>query len=90
MTTIKQKKVFTAESAKERFLLTNSGMMISYLGVSSLELHSSGTEHVTFFEAQSSLRGAQFSFGEVRARNASLSAGPETVLSPEQMKLRGH
>ena len=59
-----KKKVFTAESAKERFLLTNSGVMISILGVSSLELHSSGTEPVTFFGAQSSLKGAQFSLRE--------------------------
>ena len=86
MTTIKTKKFLSAESAKERFLLTNSGVMITILVVSSLELHSNGTEPVTFFGAQSSLRGAQFSFGEARPRNAPLGVGPEAVLSPEQMK----
>ena len=85
----KKKKLFTAESAKERFLLTNSGVMISILGVSSLQLHSNGTEPVTFFGVQSSLRGAQFSFGEARPRNAPHGAGPEAELSPEQMKWGG-
>ena len=42
----------------------NYGVMISILEVPGLELHSSGTEPVTFFGAQSSLEwGAQFSFG---------------------------
>ena len=52
-----KKKNFTAKFAKERFLLTNSGEMISILEVSGLELHSSGTEPVTFFGAQSSFGG---------------------------------
>ena len=60
--------------------------MISILGVSSLELHSNGTEPVTFFGEQFSLRGAQFSFGEARPRNAPFGAGPGAVLSPELMK----
>ena len=33
------------------------GVITSILGVSGLELHFSGTEHVTFFWAQSSLGG---------------------------------
>ena len=46
-----QKSVFIVESAKKQFLLTNSGVTTSILGVSGLELHSSGTETVTFFAA---------------------------------------
>ena len=57
-----QTKVLTAQPAKKRFLLPNSGVMISILGISGLELYSSGTKHVTFFGAQSSLRAAQFLF----------------------------
>ena len=52
---------------KRHFLLTNSGVITSILGVSGLKLHSSGNELVTFFGAQSSLWGAQFSFGGVQA-----------------------
>ena len=40
---------------KKQLLLTNSGVPISILRVSGLELHSSGTEPVTFLGAQSSL-----------------------------------
>ena len=43
--------------------LTNSRVITSILEVSGLELHSSGTEPVTFFGGQFSLGGAQFSFG---------------------------
>ena len=42
---------------KKQFLLTNSRVITSILGVSGLELHSSDTEPVTFFWAQSSLGG---------------------------------
>ena len=42
---------------KKQFLLPNSGVTTSILKVSGLELHSSGTEPVTFFGAQSSLGG---------------------------------
>ena len=54
--------VFIAKCTKKQFLLTNSGMMPSILGVSSLELHSSSSESVNFFGAQFLLGGAQFSF----------------------------
>ena len=47
-----QKKTgLIAKSAKKQFLLTNFGVTTSILGVSGLELHSSGTEPVTFFGA---------------------------------------
>ena len=57
--------------------------MISVLRVSVLELHSNGTEPVTFFGAQSSLGGgAQFSIDGARPRNAPRGAEP-TELSPQ-------
>ena len=59
--------IFIAKSTKKQFLLTNSGLINSILGVSGLELHSSRTEPVNFFEAQSSLREAQFSFWDAQA-----------------------
>ena len=55
--TTKKKRFFIAKSAKKQFLLTNSGVTTIILRVSGLELHSSGTEPVTFFGAQSSLGG---------------------------------
>ena len=60
--------IFIAKSTKNQFLLTNSGLINSILGVSGLELHFSSTEPVNFFEAQSSLREAQFSFWDAQAR----------------------
>ena len=42
---------------KRHFLLTNSGVITSILGVSGLKLHFNGNELVTFFGAQSSLWG---------------------------------
>ena len=54
--------IFIAKSTNKQFLLTNSGVTTSILGVSGLELHSSCTEPVNFFEAQPSLGRAQFSF----------------------------
>ena len=69
-------RVFIAKSAKKMFLLTNSGVIASILGVSGLEVHSSGTERVTFFGAQTSLggtfsfRGAQAVIWGARLRNA--------------------
>ena len=78
-----QKKVYIAESAKKQFLLTNSGVITSILGVSGLELLSSGTEPVTFFGAQSSLwehnsrlRGTSSDFG-AWPRMPPSGAGPE-------------
>ena len=47
----------TKKSAKKQFLLTNSEVITIILEVSGLEVHSSGTEPVTFFGAQSSLGG---------------------------------
>ena len=58
-----KKRVFIAKSAEKQFLLTNSGEMTSILGVSGLEMHSGGTDPVTFFGAQFSHGAAQFSFG---------------------------
>ena len=55
--------VFIAKSPKKPFLLTNSGVTSSILGVSGLKLHSSSTKPVNFLGAQSSLEVAQFSFG---------------------------
>ena len=48
--------IFIAESTKKQFLLTNSGVITSILGVAGPELHSCSTEPVNFF-------GAQFSLG---------------------------
>ena len=59
--------------------------MNSILGVSGPELHSSGTESVTFFEAQSSLGGTFLVWGAqaviwgARPRNAPHGAGPEQL-----------
>ena len=61
---LQKKRVFITKSAKEQFLLTNSGVITSILGVSGLELHFSGTEPVTFFRAQSSLGGHNFCLGD--------------------------
>ena len=52
-----KKKVFTTESAKNRSLLKDSGVMVSILGVSGLELYSSGSEPVAILRAQSWLGG---------------------------------
>ena len=44
------------EICEKQFLLTNSGVITRFSGVSGIELHSSGTNKpVTFFGAQSSL-----------------------------------
>ena len=42
-----------------------------------LDLHSSSPEPIHFFGAQSSLGGAQFSFGGARPRNAPRGGGPD-------------
>ena len=55
--------VFIAKSTKKRFMSTNTGLMISILGVSDPELHSSGTEPATFFWAQSLLGGHNVCLG---------------------------
>ena len=49
--------VFIAKSMEKQFLLINSGVITSILGVSGLELHSSSTKPVDFFRAQSCLGG---------------------------------
>ena len=51
-------------------------MMISILRVSGFELHSSGTEPVTFFGAQSSLGGYNSRLRGARTRNAPRGAEP--------------
>ena len=83
----KTKRVFIAKCAKKQFLLTNSEVITSVLGVSGLKLHSSGTEPVTFFWTQFSLGRVQFLFGGAQAvilgarpRNAPRGAGPESML----------
>ena len=58
-----RKRVSITKSAKKQFLLTNSRVITGIFGVSGLELHSSGTEPVTFFGAQSSLGGHNFHLG---------------------------
>ena len=75
-----KKKVFIAKSAKKQFLLTNSGVTTSILRVPGIELHSSGTEPNTFFGAQSSLWGAQFSFGGTAPKCLPRGAGPDEDL----------
>ena len=52
-----KKRVFITKSAKKHFLLTNSGVITSILGVSGRELHSSGPELLTFFGAQAVIWG---------------------------------
>ena len=66
-----KKKGLITKLAKKQFLLTNSAVPTSILRDSGLEQHSSGTEPVTFFRAQSSLGGKQFSFGRAQPRNVS-------------------
>ena len=75
--------VFVAKSTKKHFLLTNSGVITSILGVSGLELLSSSSEPVNFFEAQSSigghnsrLGGHEQWFGGHSPRMPSRGAGP--------------
>ena len=49
--------VLIAKFTNKQFLLTNSRVITSILGVSGLELHFSFTEPLNFFGAQSSLGG---------------------------------
>ena len=72
-----QKKGLHREICEKRFLLTDSEVLTSILGVSSFELHSRGTEPVTFLGAQPSLEGAQFSFGGAQAVIWGEQLGPE-------------
>ena len=55
--------VFIAKSTKKQFLLTNSGVISSILGVSGLELHSSSTEPVNFFGHIPNLGGQNSGLG---------------------------
>ena len=80
-----KKRFFIAKSAKTRFLLTNSGLI---LGVSGIKLQSSGTNHVTFFGAQSwqgghnsYLGGHKQWFGGAQTRNALVASGLLQVYS---------
>ena len=75
-----KKMVFIAKSAKKQFLLKNSRVTTSILRVPGLELHSSGTEPVTFFGAQFSLGSAQFSFGGTALECLPRGAGPDEDL----------
>ena len=52
---------------KKQFLLANCSAVNTNLGVLGLNLHSSSPKPVNFFGAQSSLEGAQFSFGGAQA-----------------------
>ena len=78
------KKGLHRRICKKRFLLTNSGVMISILRVSCLKLlHSRGTEPVTFFEHNPRLggtilvwRGTSSDLGGARPQNAPRGAGP--------------
>ena len=71
-----KKRFFITKSAKKQFLLTNFGVIINILGVSGIELHSSGTDPITFLGAQSSLGGIilvwghKQCFGGAQPRNA--------------------
>ena len=71
---------------KKQFLLTNSGVITSILGVLGLELHFSDTDSITFFPAQFSLGGtilvwgAQAVIWETRPRNAPRGVGPAAKL----------
>ena len=75
-----KKRVFITKSAKKQFLLTNSGVITSILGVSGLELHFSGTEPVTFFGAQILFGGLKQWFGGARPQNAPRGVGPAASL----------
>ena len=86
MKTIK-KGGFIVKSAKKLFLPTNTGLMISILGVLGLEMHFSGTEPATFFGAQSSLggmflvrEGTSSDLGRHGLEMPSYGAGPAAVL----------
>ena len=82
-----KKRIFITKSAKKQFLLTNSGVITSILGVSDLELHFSGTELVTFFGVQSSLGGTVLVWGAkavilgARPWNAPRGVGPAASYS---------
>ena len=73
--------VFIAKSMKKQFLLVNSGVITSILGVLGLELHPSSTEPVNFFATQSSLGGAQAVIWGARLRNAPRGAGPDRYIN---------
>ena len=62
-----QKKNLYHKICKKQFLLTNSGVITSILGVSGLEGHFSGTEFVIFLGAQSSLGGYSSCLGETNS-----------------------
>ena len=71
----------TKKSAKKQFLLTNSGVITSVLGVSGLELYSSGTKPVTFFGAQSSLGGHDSRLGGTSSDLGGYGPGMSSVVS---------
>ena len=53
----------STNTTKKQFLLANSRAVNTKLGVLGIDSHSSSPKPVNFFGAQSSLGGAQFSFG---------------------------
>ena len=72
---------------KKQFLLTNSTAISTILRVSGLYLHSSSSEPIHLFGAQSSLGGAQLSFGGgtsshlgARFRNTPRGAGHALII----------
>ena len=69
------------KSAKKQFLLTNSRVITNILGVSGLELHSSGTEPVTFFGTQFSLGGHNSRLGGPRSDLGGHGPGLPPVVS---------
>ena len=83
-----QKKGLYNKICKKQFLLTNSGVITSILGVSGLELHFSRTEPVTFFWVNSRLGGTILTWwaqaviwgGGARPRNALRGVEPAAKL----------
>ena len=71
----------TKKFAKKQLLLTNSGVITSILGVSGLELYSSGTKPVTFFGAQSSLGGHNSLLGGTSSDFGGYGPGMSSVVS---------
>ena len=76
-----QKKSLYYKICKKQFLLTNSGVITSILGVSGLELHFSGTEPVTFFWEQFSLGGHNSCLGGTSSDLGGEGPGMHTVAS---------
>ena len=74
------------QKKKKQFLPTNSCMTTSILGVSGLELHSSGTNPVNLFGAQSLLGGEQFLFGGAEAVILGGTAPESSTMAPSMSR----